>query len=130
MKQNIEIPQADKLWSYIVEHGKKIEADGITNKFDNADILTIVATMDFFQATDTWKLQTTYDLKIPRYRLFDWLAMCVMSRNDDDREQNNTALQVLVYAWLQADGHPDKFIDNLRVHDYQIETEWEKVVIP
>ena len=125
MKQaEVKIPE--DLWDYIVEEGKKIEK-GITNKFNKDDILTIIETMDFFQATDLWKKQTYFDLTLPKYRLFDWLAMCVMGRNNDNRKQNNTALKVLVWAWLKTKGIPEDFIADLRETDYQIDTKWEKI---
>jgi len=128
----MEIPSKDKLWQFIVDEGRKKEPEskGIANKLNSDDINTICETMDFFNATAIWIGQTAYDLSIPKYRIFDWLAMCVMSRNDDNRQQNEQALKVLVYAWLQADGEPEQFIANLREHDYEIEREWENVVIP
>ena len=120
-----------KLWNQIIELGIKNEPEskGIANKLNKDDVNTILATMEFFQATDIFMKQTHYDLTIPRFRVFDWLAMCVMGRNDDDREQNNTALQVLVFAYLSANGDVSKFIENLRINDYEINTEWESIQI-
>ena len=125
-----DIPSADKLWGFVVSEGKKIESGYIANKFNKDDITTIIASMEWFNATDIWLKQTYYDLSIPRYRLFDWLGMCIMSRNDDNRELNNTALQVLVYSWLKTGGDPVKFIEDLRISDYDVNRSWEKVEIP
>lgn len=127
MNKKIEIPE--ELWSFIVAEGRKIEKGYTANKFNKDDINTILGTMDFFDASDIWLKQTYFDLTIPRYRLFDWLGMCVMSRNDDNRKQNNTALQVLVYSWLKVKGNPIDFIQDLRETDYQIVTDWEKINI-
>ena len=120
-----------EIWNEIIEIGKKKEpsSKGIANKFNQDDVNTIVATMDFFGATDVWLQQTYYDLTKPKYRLFDWLAMCLMSRNDDDRKQNESALKVLIHVYLKVKGDPIKFIENLRKNDYQVDTAWEKVVI-
>ena len=120
-----------ELWKEIMEIGKKKEpsSKGIANKFNQDDVNTIIATMDFFGATDVWMKQTYYDLTIPKYRLFDWLAMSLMGRNDDDRKQNESALKVLIHSYLKVKGDPIKFIEDLRISDYQIDTAWEKVVI-
>jgi len=120
-----------ELWDEIIKTGRKKEpsSKGIANKFDDNDIKTIVATMEFFGASDIWIRQTVFDLKTPKYRLFDWLGMCVMSRNDDAREQNNQALKVLVHSYLKTGGDPDKFIQDLRESDYQIDESWEKIKI-
>ncbi|MEM4271387.1 MAG: hypothetical protein QXO70_04835 [Candidatus Pacearchaeota archaeon] len=120
-----------KLWEQIIELGKKNEpaSKGITNKFSDDDIMTIIGTMEFFGATDIWIKQTIWDLKVAKYRLFDWLAMCVMSRNDDNREVNNESLKVLVHSYLKVGGDPKKFIQDLRETDYQLDESWKKIKI-
>ena len=118
-----------ELWDEILKIGRKKESKGITNNFDDNDIETILATMEFFGASDIWIRQSHWDLKNAKYRLFDWLGMCVMSRNDDAREQNNQALKVLVHSYLKTGGEPKKFIEDLRESDYQIDESWEKVKI-
>ena len=117
-----------ELWGKIVELGKSKEK-GIANKLRNDEITTIIATMDFFGASEIWIKQSIYDLKMPRFRVFDWLAMSIMGRNDDNRDGNNTALKVLVNSYLNADGDVNKFIENLRINDYQIYNEWQKIEI-
>ncbi len=127
--KSVTIPKKEKLWGYIVKEGRKIEKEYIANKFDKGDIHTILATMDYFCCSDIWIRQSHYDLTLPKYRLFDWLAMGVMGRNDDDRKLNNTGLKVLVYAWLKVKGDPVKFIADLRETDYDVDRKWEKVEI-
>jgi len=117
-----------ELWNQVMNLGKKQEL-GTTNKLDLDDLKTILATMDYFNATRIWLKQTVWDLTKAKYKVFDWLAMSIMSRNDDDRESNNIPLKVLVYAYLKAKGNINKFIENLRVDDYDIERNWEKIVI-
>lgn len=121
------------LWQEIVTTGKKresVKTTGGYNHLADDEVDTIVATMEFFGATDIFMRQTVSDLKgIARFRVFDWLAMNVMGRNDDDRRQNEQALKVLVHAWKKADGDVKGFIRNLRVDDYEIDRSWEKIKI-
>ncbi|NOQ37597.1 hypothetical protein GQ472_01790 [archaeon] len=121
------------LWQDIVTKGRKREPTALTggmNHLDDSEITTIVATMEFFDATDIWMKQTVFDLGgLPRFRVFDWLAMNVMGRNDDDRRQNEQALKVLVHAWTKADGDVKGFIRNLREDDYDVDRSWEKIQI-
>ncbi|MEI6079600.1 MAG: hypothetical protein WCQ53_03055 [bacterium] len=116
-----------KLWNEIMEKGKRMAPRGCANSLDVDDVETIVATMDFFNATTQFIRQTYYDLTRARFRVFDWLAMVVMSRNDDDRDQNEASSKVLVHAFRSAGYDERKFIENLREHDYQVEEEWESI---
>lgn len=123
-KEYIKTLSVRELWSLVIAIGRKKEpsSKGITNKFDKDDVMTIVATMEFFGATTTWIQQTIYDLMgPPRFRLFDKLGMDIMSRNNDNRGQNNVPLKVLVWAYLKVNGDPKKFVQELRVTDYQLD---------
>lgn len=134
-----------ELWEKIIELGKKMEPErkGIANKLTNpsdvhfvrsapTDTDTILGTMDFFGASSTWMRQTAFDLTGPKYRVFDWLAMCVMGRNavdDESRRQNENALKVLVHSYFKVCGDVEKFIKDLRTWDYEVDTSWESVDI-
>ena len=52
-----------------------------------------------------------------------------MSRNDDNREQNNVGLKVLVHSFIKSGYDEKKTIADLRYTDYQIDTSWEKIEI-
>ena len=109
---------------------KEPRSQGITNKLDQYGVETILATMDFFGASEIFMKQTAFDLYgPPKYRVFDWLAMNIMSRNDDDRQTNNVPLSVLVHSYLKSEGDPERFIDDLRESDYQLDTSWEDIDI-
>ena len=116
------------LWTSVMALGRKNEK-GVANKFNKDDIDTILATMEYFGATDNWLKQTFFDLQLAKYKLYDWLAMCIMSRNNDDRDTNNTPLRVLCHSYLKVDGDIKKFISDLRETDYDMITDWEKIVI-
>jgi hypothetical protein len=121
-----------KLWEQIIEIGrqKELRTAGVANRLDQYDVETILATMDFFGASDIFLKQTTFDLYgPPKYRVFDWLAMNVMDRNDDNRQVNNVALKVLVHSYLKSEGDPERFVADLRESDYQIDTSWEDIEI-
>ncbi|MEI6080099.1 MAG: hypothetical protein WCQ53_05660 [bacterium] len=115
------------LWNEIMGKGKPVAPRGCANSLDADDVETVIATMDFFNATLQFQRQTYFDLIKAKFRVFDWLAMVVMSRNDDDREQNEMASKVLVYAFRSAGYDEKKFIENLREHDYQVEEEWVSI---
>jgi hypothetical protein len=114
-----------KLWHELLENGEKNQSNKEINVLDLSDIETIVATIDFFNGSNIWFKQTILDLKVCKYRVFDWLAMCVNGRNDDDRRTNNTALKVLIYAFMSAGYDEKKFIENLRIYDYDSDRKWE-----
>jgi len=116
-----------KLWNEIMEKGKPMAPRGCANSLDGDDMETVIATMDFFNATLQFQRQAYFDLIRAKFRVFDWLAMVIMGRNDDDRAQNEMASKVLVYAFRSAGFDEKKFIENLREHDYQVEEEWESI---
>lgn len=94
------------------------EAKGVTNTLSREDIITIVATIDFFGGD---YVQDLADLKAYRYRVFDWLGMRVMSGRDE------VATKVLVYSFLKSGGVPSKFVQDLRESDYDVDDSWIKV---
>jgi len=117
----------NNLWNELIVKGRPVAPRGAANSLDEDDVETIVATMDFFNATTQFIRQTIYDLTRAKFQVFDWLAMVVMGRNDDDRAQNEMASKVLLYAFRAAGYDEKMFIENLREHDYQVEEEWESI---
>ena len=94
------------------------EARGVANTLSDDDINTIIATIDFFGGDYR---QDIFDLKVARYRVFDWLGMRVMSRLDE------SATKVLAHSFIKSGGVPSKFVQDLRETDYDIDTSWEKI---
>lgn len=93
---------------------------GVANTLTDDELNTILGTIDFFG--DNYQ-QDIFDLKVARYRIFDFLAMCVMG----DRVGSPDATKVLVHSFLKADGDIDKWIEDLQTTDYDIDHSWEGV---
>jgi hypothetical protein len=119
----------NELWSQIIREGKKNQSNPEQNVLSPDDVNIVLGTMDFFSASHGWLGLTLFDLNTAKYKVFDWLGMCIMGRNDEDRKNNNTALQVLVHAFITADYKEEKFIENLRTIDYQVVTDWQEINI-
>ena len=131
-EKEVYVPEAKDLWNYMMKKGKEREPAKVSqiNTLNEDDITTIIATMDFFGATKHLLTQTYSDLSAktplaPRFRVFDWLGMMVMNKGYE--KINVTAVKVIVWSWLKTDGVVEKFIDDLRKSDYQIDGSWEKV---
>ena len=99
---------------------KDTRSRGCANNLTRDELETLVATVDFFGGSVQ---QAMFDLSMARYRVFDWLAMAVMG----GRIGSQSATKVLVYSFLKAEGDIDKFIQDLRVSDYQVQTEWKEI---
>lgn len=128
----------DELWEKLLQYDNLTQeqqdnmdyADrDIVNKLDKYDLNTILCIMDFFGATTVWMRQTAYDLIVPKFRVFDWLAMCVMGRNDDDRKRNNVALKVLIHSFIKVNGNERAWIADLVNTDYEVNRGWKYIKI-
>jgi len=91
---------------------------GVANTLTDDEIQTIIGTVDFFG--DDYR-QDVFDLKVARYRVFDWLAMRVQGRGAPE------STKVLVHSFLKVDGDIDKWVEDLRVTDYDIDESWREV---
>ena len=90
---------------------------GVANTLTDDELETIIATIDFFGGDYR---QDIFDLKVARYRVFDWLAMRVQGRSEHE-----TSTKVLAHSFLKSDGVVSKFIEDLRTTDYDVITDWE-----
>lgn len=110
-------------WNKIValQGAGKSEAKGVANTLSDDDLNTICGLIDFFGGDYR---QDIWDLRVARYRVFDWLGMRVMGRRSED-VGDEQATKVLAYSFIKSGGVPSKFIDDLRVTDYDIVREWE-----
>ena len=95
---------------------------GVANTLTDDEIETIVATIDYFGGSVQ---QAIFDLRAARYRVFDFLGMCVMG----DRIGSEFATKVLAYSFIKVNGDIDKWIDDLRATDYEVVTDWRDLTL-
>lgn len=91
---------------------------GVANNLTDDELNTIVGTIDFFG--DDYRLDI-FDLKMARYRVFDWLAMRVQGRGAPE------STKVLAYSFIKCNGDIDRWIEDLRYTDYDIVDEWRNL---
>jgi hypothetical protein len=91
---------------------------GVANNLNDDELNTIIATIDFFG--DPYQ-QDIFDLKVARYRVFDWLAMRVQGRGAPE------STKVLAFSFLKVGGDIDKWIEDLRVTDYDMDEKWREL---
>jgi hypothetical protein len=93
---------------------------GYANNLTDDELICILGTVDYFGGSVA---QAKFDMRAARYRVFDFLGMCVMG----DRVSSVDATKVMVNAFLKADGDIDKWIADLRETDYDMNREWESL---
>ena len=129
--------EEQELWAKLIKEGKKIEPlryDSITRNRDSPandlkedEVTTIVATLDFFLVNRNYLRQCMFDLNgLPRYRVFDWLAMQLFGRwegygeNDEELKRAKMVIKKMIEIYLETK-NVHKFINELRVRDLQVE---------
>lgn len=90
------------LWKKVVEKGKKIEGSPISNSLTDRQISEIVS-----RFSEASAMQLLWDLKTPKYRLFDELGMMLTGRVDEaDSEEAEEMAEIFA-----------KCLDNEEVKD-------------
>lgn len=110
----------DKVMSF---KNKDTRHKGVANTLTMDELETIVATVDFFGGDYR---QDIFDLKTARYRVFDWLAMRVQGRHSGSAHDLNVT-KVFAHSFIKSDGDVDKFIQDLRETDYDIDTSYKSI---
>ena len=116
-------------WEQVMDKKKAdTRHQGVANTLTKDELNTILAVTDFFGGSVE---QVYLDLAICRYRVFDWLAMGVMSGDEESggRIGSKQAVKVFTYSFLKSEGDIDKFIEDLRVSDYQADESWTEVEV-
>tara|TARA_B100001245_G_C22894477_1_gene431576 strand:- start:4072 stop:4419 length:348 start_codon:yes stop_codon:yes gene_type:complete len=93
---------------------------GVANTLRDDEIDVLLGLVGYFGGSVR---QASFDLRLARYRIFDWIAMCVMGNRAGSQE----ATKILVYSFLKNKGDIDKFIEDLRHTDYEVNRKWEKI---
>jgi len=113
----------DKLWVEVVKKGKKIEKD-ITNKLDDSEIKTILATAEAFGCHPDFIEQIYWDLGVTRYNLWDWIGMLLTDRykgyGETKQELKNAERFVRIMSELYAQYSIPEMISILRQIDFKI----------
>jgi hypothetical protein len=113
-----------EIWIRLMKNGseKEPESKGIANKLSDEDIETILQTMEFFGIDENGLKQAYFDLKIPKYRVFDWLGMCLQGRcGIMEMPPENNVFVALATIYLNTNAVL-QFINFLRYCDLQL---WE-----
>jgi hypothetical protein len=115
---------------------KETRTNGIANTLTEDEIETIIANMEFFGASPLMLRQIYSDLRVARFRLFDCLAMNIDAlRNvkagnrseNADLESGREPLRVLAHSYLKSKGNINKFIEDLRETDYDVDKSYERI---
>lgn len=93
---------------------------GTANNLTNDDLQCVYGTIDYFGGNVR---QAQFDMQVARYRVFDFLAMCVMG----DRILSTDATKVMVYSFLKVDGDIDKWLYDLQTVDYDMDHSWKEI---
>lgn len=114
--QYLEPVNPTDLWNQVMMIGANNDnrSVGIANNLTPDEIETILGTLDFFQEENLGAV--VFDLKQARYRVFDWLAMAIQGRIE-----NEEAVKVLVYSFLKVEGDIDRWIQDIREIDYEVD---------
>jgi len=110
-------------WDKVMSLKKKDDMKvGLANTLKDHDIETIIATADFFGAEERDLHQIYLDLKVARFRVFEWLAMAI-----NGRLENQSAIKVFAHSFIKSNGVTSKFIQDLRETDYDIDNSWQDI---
>lgn len=118
-------PMTDReAWRQVIDKGRKMER-GIANKLTPEGLAAIYGTADFFGVNENFIRQALYDLKVPKFRVFDWIGMLLNGRlrgyGEDDIQLHwqKYFTRVMVDAYLKAKNIPD-FERIMHTVDYEI----------
>lgn len=117
--------------------GKDDRVSKGANTLSDDEIEVILGTVDFFGGDyrqDFQDLSPHAKARVngkvmsfaPRYRVFDWLAMRVRGRHSGTAADEQ-ATKVLAYSFIKSGGVVSKFIEDLRVTDYDIDDKYQEV---
>lgn len=92
----------------------------IANTLDLSDISVICATLDFFGEIRAIQRQSAWDLRIPKYRVFDWLAMNLDRCINEGQSNNASNVWVALGNVYLNTTSPAQFVEALRFNDLQL----------
>ena len=111
------------IWEQVMAlKSKDTRHKGCANNLTQDELDTILATLEFFGEENLNAVM--FDLRVARFPVFDWLAMGVQGRI-----QNKEACKVMAYSFIKCNGDIDKWIQDLRETDYDIDHNYQKLEI-
>lgn len=131
---------SDTTWDKVMSFKKADKRNvGGANNLTTDEVETIIATIDFFGGKITQDLADLGSVEVqrniagrvitpfaPRYRVFDWLAMRVQGRHSGNAQDIN-ATKVLAHSFIKSKGDVDKFIQDLRETDYDVDDSYKNI---
>jgi hypothetical protein len=121
--------QESKLHKELLEIGKNEHyVNGCANILKALDVNTIIATLEYFSCDSRFLQQCHFDLSFPcKYRVFDWLAMCISGRwagygeNKDELNIHKKLITKFAEIYLECNGNSLEFVNVLRTRDLELE---------
>lgn len=84
-----------QLHTKLIEVGKNIEK-GLTHSLEPQMIDGIIATLQYFGLSAGQQLTLEYDLKVAKYKIFDWLGMWYSGRCETDDARATQVIQDVI----------------------------------
>ena len=123
---NEEIPRTTKtykeqLWTDVMGICRQREIR-VANYLSLYDVNAICATLDYFNVERPLIQQTSWDLRVPRYRVFDWLAMNIDREINlkEKAEPDNENIWVGLGNTYTHTSAVLQFVNSLRYNDYAL----------
>jgi hypothetical protein len=95
---------------------------GVANCLSLYDVNAICATLDYFNVERPLIQQTSWDLQVPRYRVFDWLAMNIdreINLREKSLPDNDNVWVALGNTYVHTSAML-QFVNSLRYNDYAL----------
>lgn len=83
----------------LIEEGKTIEK-GVTHALEPPFVDAILGTLEYFGAGGDDYAMAAFDLKVAKYKIYDWLAMCCRGRLGEDSPLNAVIIPKLAKLYL------------------------------
>lgn len=99
----------------------------VANILNREQVNTILATLSFFDVNNKFLAQCNFDLSTAKYRIFDWLAMCIYGRwsgygeTEEELKTHKTLILKFSEIYLKCNGDSIKFVNELATRDLQVE---------
>lgn len=111
------------IWNQVMALKDKDDSkDGIKHNFNTQQIETICTVIYEMGGNPS---QAWFDLGICKYRIYDWLGMCIMG----NRIESIDAVKLLTHSFLKTNGDPKKWFDDLINYDYYRDNSWKALAI-